>query len=367
MRTFAKILLSITCIVACLAWVSITFLPWKGFVEDKAQSFLETKGFQGARFTLSDLGLHEMTLHNITDSGLSLKTLTVSYSLLDFLQGKQPELTANGLSLSMHSDDHKINASVASGNIYAKAIQMDHWRGKWRLNNIQVKFGESALPTLEGRGTLQTLADAFSISGRFKSKDNTHRTIFNFHIPSNNLKLLYATIPWKSGTLTVKNVLIPLEGNQPVKLVLQVRKVSIGALMQVLTGERVSATGSVSGDLPLVIGRDGTVSFGKGKLKANAPGTITMPVDAIPGDNAQIALTRDILKNFHYKTLSISISSGADGEVPILVALEGNNPDMYNGRPIKINVRLSGDVLDFVRQNVMFLTDPKLMLKQGSK
>ncbi|MCK4945387.1 MAG: hypothetical protein KAS59_03910, partial [Alphaproteobacteria bacterium] len=140
MRTFAKILLSITCIVACLAWVSITFLPWKGFVEDKAQSFLETKGFQGARFTLSDLGLHEMTLHNITDSGLSLKTLTVSYSLLDFLQGKQPELTANGLSLSMHSDDHKINASVASGNIYAKAIQMDHWRGKWRLNNIQVKF-----------------------------------------------------------------------------------------------------------------------------------------------------------------------------------------------------------------------------------
>ncbi|MCK5555372.1 MAG: YdbH domain-containing protein, partial [Alphaproteobacteria bacterium] len=237
------------------------------------------------------------------------------------------------------------------------------WRGKWRLNDIQVKSKEYALPALEGKGTLQTLADAFSLSGEFKSKDNTHRTIFKFYMPSNKLKLLYATLPWKGGTLTVKNVLIPLKSKQPVKTVLHVQQVSIGALMQILTGERVSATGSISGDLPLVIGRDGTVSFGKGKLQADSPGTITMPADAIPGDNAQIALTRDILKNFHYGTLSISINSDADGKVPILIALEGNNPDMYNGRQVKINVRLGGDVIDFIKQNVMILTYPKSMLK----
>jgi len=368
MKTFVKILLSIICIVAGLTYISITFLPWKGFVASKAQSFLEDSGFHDVHFTLSDLDLHGMTLHNITGNGLSLKTLTVSYSLLDFLQGKQSKITASGFSFALHSDDApKIKANIANWDIYAKTIQQNNWEGNWRLHDVQVESGELALPALEGKGTLKAEANAFSISGQFKSKDDAYKADFNFNAPSNNLKLIRATLPWKSGALTVKNVLIPLEGKQPVKLVLQVKKVSIGALMQILTGERVSATGSVSGDLPLVIGRDGTVSFEKGKLKANAPGTITMPANAIPGDNAQVAMTRDILKNFHYETLSISISSGADGEVPILVALEGNNPDMYNGRPIKINVRLSGDVLDFVRQNVMFLTDPKLMLKQGSK
>ena len=135
--------------------------------------------------------------------------------------------------------------------------------------------------------------------------------------------------------------------------------------MQILTRERVSATGSVSGDLPLIIERNGNFSFGKGKLQADSPGTITLPPDAIPGDNAQIAMTRDILKNFHYKILSLSISSGMDGKTPILITLEGNNPDMYNGKPVKINVRLSGDVLNLIRQNVLFLTDPKSILKQG--
>ena len=365
MKKCLKILLSIILIIAGLAYVSITFLPWKGFVADKAQSFLEDKGFQNVHFTLSDLGLHSTTLQDITSGNFSLKTLVVRYSLPDFLPEKQPEFIVNGFSFALNSNDPKIKINIADGNITVKATQMDPWIGKWQLHNIQVDSENLALPALEGKGRLQILGDSFSLSGRFKSKDHTYRTIFNFYMPSNKLKLLYATLPWKGGTLTVKNVLIPLKSKQPIKTVLHVQQVSIGALMQILTGERVSATGSVSGDLPLIIERNGSFSFGKGKLQADSPGTITMPSDVIPGDNEQIAMTRNILKNFHYGTLSLSISSNADGEILVLITLEGNNPDMYNGRPVKINVRLGGDVLNLIRQNVLLLTDPKSILKQG--
>ncbi|MFH1159275.1 MAG: YdbH domain-containing protein [Pseudomonadota bacterium] len=363
MKTRAGILLlSIIGLSLGLGWVSMTFLPWKNFAANKMQSFLEARGVQGVRFTLSDLGFHEAILQDITAGNLSLKTLAVRYSLLDFLPGKLPGLTINGLSFALRSDDPEVKASIAYGYVQVKMTRPDHWEGNWRLYDVQAGSGETEMPALEGRGTLKAGGGALSLSGRFKSADDAWQAEFNFETPSNKLTLIHATLPWKGGTLTVRDASIPLAGKQPVRLVLQVQQVSVDALMQALTGEKVSATGSVSGDLPVVIGQDGSFSFGKGELRANGPGTITLPADAIPGDNEQVALTRDILKNFHYGTLSISVSGGA---APLLMALEGNNPDMYDGQPVKINVRLGGDVLDFIRQNMIFLTDPKSMLKQG--
>lgn len=174
-----------------------------------------------------------------------------------------------------------------------------------------------------------------------------------------------AALSWKGGELTARNVHIILSASPVTKFDVHIQHVSVDELLQALTGNRVSATGAVSGTLPVIVGNDGTISFGQGSLKTDAPGTLSMPPESIPGDNAQVDLLRNILKNFHYNGLSIKMGNSGGNRISVLISLQGNNPDMYNGRLVNLNVNLTGDVLDYIKQNVLLLTNPQSFLNQG--
>ena len=172
------------------------------------------------------------------------------------------------------------------------------------------------------------------------------------------------SMPWNGGTIAVNNVNIPLSGTKAFTVPIEIKSVSVDALLQPLTGKRATATGTVSGTLPLTIKPDG-YAFLPGSLSAEQPGTIIMAPDAIPVDNAQLDLLRDVMKDFHYKLLSLGVDNDKKNRLSVTLSLEGNNPAVYNGRPVKLNVHLGGDVLDFVRSS-MSLNDPRDLVKQGT-
>jgi hypothetical protein len=49
----------------------------------------------------------------------------------------------------------------------------------------------------------------------------------------------------------------------------------------------------------------------------------------------------------------------------VTLAVEGRNPEWMEGRAVKLNIQLNGDILDLVQNNMMLLLDPKFILKQG--
>ena len=344
-----------------MAALAAVLLPWKPLAGHALETFLAREGIRDVHFTLTDINPRGAIFKDVTigeDKAFSADYLELHYTP----QGN--EISANAKELQFNKGDLKAHASKATG--HAK-----NGEGNWNLEDAQLQAGSVALPAITGSGKLKSASGTFLLSGGLKSKDNTYRADFSLDYPSAHtddalLKLIYVSMPWKGGTLTTKDVAVPLSGRQPIRLTLQIRMVSTDALLQAMTGQHVSATGTVSGSLPLVIDRDGTVSLGAGILQADGAGNISMPADAIPANNEQVSMVRDILKNFHYKTLSINVNSDKNG-VSLLVALEGNNPDMYNGRPVKLNVHLAGDVLGYIRQNVLFLTSPETLLKQDKK
>lgn len=290
---------------------------------------------------------------------------------LEWQKTPTPEIFLRSENLRL--DAGNLSATAGQGNGEAKlSSQGSGWEGVWNLRDVQFTGGPAALPMMNGAGTLIADADIILLDGEIKSADSQYKASFKldskYTAPQKTvLTLREASMPWRGGKLAVDNVTISLTNREPLRFILKVQQVSIGQLMEAMTGKRVSATGLVSGDLPLVIGKDGSIALGEGTLRAAGPGVISMPPDIIPGDNEQVAMTREILKNFHYNGLSVALSSNDANGLSLLVALEGNNPDVYEGRPVKLNVRLAGDVLDFVRQNVMFMRDPKTLLKQGEK
>ncbi len=360
MKRRYKILSAVSGVVG-LSWLAFAFLPWKPLIESGLEAMVEARGFAPAQLTLSDINMRGATLQDITIGGsqnVTLKNLAVGYSL----QKHEFSLEADNL----HYTQGGLKAAAAKADVDTK-----NRAGDWRLHDLRVEAGSVVLPAMAGSGKVAFGGGAFTLSGQIKSPDNAYRAAFSVDYPlaKQNAKftLAYAAIPWKGGTLATRDVTVPLATRQPVKLVLQMQKISTDALLQTLTGKRVSATGTVSGHLPLEISRDGTFSFGAGALQADGGGVMTLPADAIPGDNEQVAVVRAILRNFHYQDLSIAVQNDPGGEMTLVVSLAGNNPDMYQGRPVKLNVRLVGDVLDYIRQNVLFLASPETMLKQDFK
>ncbi len=283
-----------------------------------------------------------------------------------------PALSAASPGAGFRMND--IDVATGAVNITDMTLADGVWRGKWSAADIRVAGAALDVPVLQGGGTLELTSGEVKLEGAIFSVDKTYSAAFSFiydlRDPSRAaFTLVSAAMPWKQGRLSASGVRIPLTGTAPITVSLAVKGVSVDELLQALTGKRVSATGAVSGTVPVVIGRDGSLDFRPADLRADGDGVISMPPDAIPGDNQQIELVRQVLKELHYTSLSVSLRNGeaGNGGFAVLLALEGSNPDVYDGRIVKLNVNLTGDVLDFIRQNVIFFTKPETLLKQGDR
>jgi len=243
------------------------------------------------------------------------------------------------------------------------------WTGHWTLDKAAIVKAGKALPIMDASGNFELFTDHAVVSGTAKDAAGLYTASFRLDIPISNGKSLKATLSkaeaqWMGGALSLAQ---PLTVDLPIKKAItahvRMSKVSIDQLMQSVTGSRVTATGDVSGTVPVIIAKDGTFDLGAGKLEAASAGQMAMPPEALPGDNPQVGLLRDVMKNFHYSGLSIEVVKGEDGKTALLLGVEGSNPDVYNGRAVKLNVNLTGDVLSLFQQNMLFLTDPKKILE----
>jgi len=278
-----------------------------------------------------------------------------------------PQLSykSDGLNFKMSDFD------IITGKTSLEAIlnqDEKKWTGQWQIKDITFKDNTLTVPVIQGNGTLVAYTDNMNFLGKLESADKSYTAEFNIEYALNapeksEFILTNASMPWNSGTLSVQNVRVPFFERKAVKANLKVQHASIETLIQMLTGKHASATGTVSGTLPILISENGEITVQQGGLGTEQSGTIIMSPDAIPGDNQQITLVRDILKNFHYTHLSIAVDSNKNNRLSILLALEGNNPDMYQGRPVKLSVHLTGDVLNLVKQNMMPFTNPEQFLK----
>lgn len=284
------------------------------------------------------------------------------------------EKAAGRITYNADKASFRKGATAASLQNIKADLQWDgdqqQWQGPWQAANITVNGAGEDIPPLNAAGTINAVGDSLSIEGRLQSTDRTYQVDFAYHYYLDAAKpaLLHinsASMPWKQGRLKLGAFKMPLDGiPRDLKLNVSVENISVGELLGTLTGQRVQATGVISGTVPVTLKANGDMLFHHGSLKTAKPGKIIMPPDAIPGDQQQIKLVREILADLNYNNLSITMDSDQQNDLGILMTVEGNNPAVYNGRAVKLNVNLTGDLLDFIRQNVMLLTKPEALWEQ---
>lgn len=277
-------------------------------------------------------------------------------------------IIANGISIEK-------NTTKAFGNFFAE-LSLDEngksWSGKWGAKEINILQKGQNIPRIAGAGTLKLDTKNLSMEGALNGQDKAFTSNFVLNVPllkaeNTKLTLRNFAMPWSDGKLSTSNVNIPLGSKKQLKLDLSISKASLSTIMQNFTGEKVSATGSISGKIPVTIEADGKISVGKGTLSADTNGVLSMPPDTIPGEGPQIDMTRQILEAFNYKLLSLTTQDQGKEGLVIFVALEGNNPKVQEGRPVKLNIRLTGDLLDFITSSAIVFSDPQSLIQQETK
>jgi hypothetical protein len=273
------------------------------------------------------------------------------------------------------------NASFTTGEttVAIGAITLDlalddakqQWQGAWKIEDIATTSETLGLPRLNAAGTLTVTKDTIQAMGTIAGDDQSYSAAFTvnyaLNAPATSLvTVTSARMPLSGGMVSTREVKLPLNGTKPIALTLQVNNVAIDSTLQAMTGSKATATGTVSGAIPVTIARDGAIRVGKSALTTDAPGTIALAPDAIPGDNPQVALVRDVLKNLHYTVLALGLDMAPDGKMMATLAVEGRNPDVEKGRPIKLQVHLSGDLLSLITQNLKLMTDPKTFIQQNA-
>jgi hypothetical protein len=108
--------------------------------------------------------------------------------------------------------------------------------------------------------------------------------------------------------------------------------------------DAVEGSGSISGLLPLDIGTAG-ITMHRGMLAAKAPGGVfRYKADIATGTNPAMAQALAALSNYHYSVFQTEADYLDTGDLELRMTLRGQNPDMYQSRPIHLNLNVSDNV-----------------------
>jgi len=152
-------------------------------------------------------------------------------------------------------------------------------------------------------------------------------------------------------------------GNVENRAVVQVENLSLGDIVDGLGNKNLSATGQISGTMPVRVNGvevevdGGILSVKDGGVisyKSQGIDTFVSDVGEKPffGDQlegAETGFAFKALENLHYKELEVRIDGPLDGEMSVFMAFDGKNPDVFYGAPFSFNVTISGELANIIR------------------
>lgn len=256
---------------------------------------------------------------------------------------------------------------IDAGIILNEADAM--WEGDWGTKGESVRAISADIPAFKIKGNIRAEPALITSDMSMTSEQTPVRIKAQMKITPKQSVLLMkdASLPWAGGVISVRDIALPIRDDRILNTMVSVSRLSLNDILGMVTGNRASATGTLSGKLPVGITNDGGIIFYPGELRADKAGTIHVEPEAIPADNLQIDVLRQVLKDFRYDTLSMKIESGTGNTVDVHLSLDGKNPEAYKGRPVKLNVHLTGDLLNIVQQTVLPVTNPDTLLKKEAR
>ncbi|WP_167144854.1 intermembrane phospholipid transport protein YdbH family protein [Pseudomonas sp. OTU750018] len=272
-------------------------------------------------------------------SGNPLKdSFTAWPALLDLNNGR---LNANA-SLTLASDQQLPTVKLeltgkGLGGIYDRTaleglnsritVRVDPKQLQLELSELRLAQANPGIPL----GPLQ-------LSGRYNAALQTP-TQGQLQLRQAEAALMGGTLQLAPGqwSLAAESLLFPV----------QVQGLELEQLFILYPTEGLAGKGTLDGELPLQISSQG-VTIEQGQLAARAPGGQLQfhseRIRALGRSNPAMQLVTQSLEDFRFTTLSSQVNYDQQGKLALAMRLEGQNPDIEQGRPIHFNINLEEDI-----------------------
>ena len=187
-----------------------------------------------------------------------------------------------------------------------------------------------------------------------------------FEFGRDGLKIVDATWPFADGKLVLVSSGQGITASNA-EFMLSVDDVNLATLFEIVDVPGLRATGHIGGKVPIAI-RDGDPVLLDGVIAATEDGVIIYRgAAADAASTEQTRLLTDALRNFHYTELEGGLSGNANGDVTFRISLRGANPDLYDGYPFAINVKLEGSLADILRRGTVGFRPLELIKEQSNQ
>lgn len=308
--------------------------------------------------------LLEGTLSN--DAGLSMRTRVRQNGSDTVVEGQLDDLrlsSGNPLQRSLADWPPALELSAGSLRLEAKATlpaQGPVQAGvSMNLKDVAGLFDRSELQGLEGVLQLDLRSDTLELA-----IEQLRIAQLNPGVPLQSLELrgnyqaaiaspAAGRLSWQQaqaqlfgGRIWLDPADLDLSAHNPARS-LHVEGISLEHLLHAYPAEGLEGDGRISGELPLRLAPGG-FSITGGRLAASAAGGrlhFSSPkLSAFGASNPAMGLVVQALGNFHYSRLESGVDYSEQGTLQLALRLEGENPQIENGRPIHFNINIEEDI-----------------------
>ena len=167
--------------------------------------------------------------------------------------------------------------------------------------------------------------------------------------PLPSLVLARASGELFGGRITAEHCVYDL--NQPLHSCrLHVANVDVAKIVALQNAKGLEANGTVEGQLPLKLGRDG-VSIDEGELHSINQGGIIryQPSDGTFAESGLTAYALKALEEFRYEQFSARISYQPEGTLIAQLRLVGQSPRLDTQRPVHLNIHTEQNLLSLLK------------------
>lgn len=238
------------------------------------------------------------------------------------------------------------------------------WEGTLRIASL-ADTGETAmLPALTPEVTLTLAAQTLTA----KAVSGEYRSDAAYDMQRKRVTISNLSLPLAGGT--VRAAPFTYAAGAPLAADFTLTGINLQTALALLMDKTdVMAAGTLDGTVPVRF-KDGVVSLGAGQLTAREGGTLALSGDslhALAGAGGQAGDVAQLLGDFHFNLLALELAPAGNDEVVARLRLEGNNPSVYDGKRVHLNVTLQGDVMKSLRSSLQLLDAPQDWIEKEMK
>jgi len=180
------------------------------------------------------------------------------------------------------------------------------------------------------------------------------------------VRLLSARWPFAGGRIGAAGITIGFDGKVP-DIDFGVDGIDLARLLKLADIAGLEGGGKLTGVIPLRMEKDGP-AIRDAKVESMAGGNIryhsaeAAAVLAQGGNSGEILAKA--LDDFQYSRLNFTFDGPLSGEIRARASLAGNNPGVYDGKRIELNVDLQGDLRDLVQSGSVINDLPENIRKR---